>query len=100
MQGHREGCMCVICKQARRSGRQWGGMTDACWLPAAALPGARKEGPAPRCGKRAYVRAVAQRPGGTSCTEVRMLGVTRTARKSDFPADTLRYRLHDGRQAS
>ena len=73
MQGHREGCMCVICKQARRSGRQWGGMTDACWLPAAALPGARKEGPAPRCGKRAYVRAVAQRPGGTSCTEVCIL---------------------------
>lgn len=62
--------MCVICKQARRSGRQWGGMTDACWLPTAALPGARREGPPPRCGKRAFVRAVAQRPGGTQRSEV------------------------------
>lgn len=62
--------MCVICKQARRSGRQWGGMTDACWLPAAALPGARREGPPPRCGKRAFVRAVAQQPGGTRRSEV------------------------------
>ena len=62
--------MCVICKQARRSGRQWGGMTDACWLPAAALPGARREGPPLRCGKRAFVRAVAQRPGGTCRSEV------------------------------
>ena len=71
MQGHREGCMCVICKQARRSGRQWGGMTDACWLPSTALPGARREGPPLRCGKRAFVRAVAQRPGGTCRSEVR-----------------------------
>ena len=65
--------MCVICKQARRSGRQWGGMTDACWLPTAALPGARREGPPPRCGKRAFVRAVAQRPGGTQRSEVSII---------------------------
>ena len=71
LQGHREGCMCVICKQARRSGRQWGGMTDAGWLPSTALPGARREGPPLRCGKRAFVRAVAQRPGGTCRSEVR-----------------------------
>ena len=100
MQGHREGCMCVICKQARRSGRQWGGMTDACWLPAAALPGARKEGPAPRCGKRAYVRAVAQHPGGTSCTEARLLGVTEPACSHNLLADSPRYSLRQGRQAS
>jgi len=61
--------MCVICKQARRSGRGWGGMTDA-WLPAAAVPGARKEGPPLRCGKRAFVKAVAQQPGGARRSEV------------------------------
>lgn len=91
--------MCVICKQARRSGRQWGGMTDACWLPAAALPGARKEGPAPRCGKRAYVRAVAQRPGGTSCTEVCLVGVPS---RKDWPHLILhspRSSLQQARQA-
>ena len=66
-QGHREGCMCVICKQARRSGRPWAGMIggDAAsfWLPpGAAGPGKGAAGPPIRFGKRAYVRAVPQLP--------------------------------------
>lgn len=55
--------MCVICKQARRSGRPWAGMTgaEAFWLPpGAAPPRAGAAGPPIRFGKRAYVRAVPQ----------------------------------------
>lgn len=51
--------MCVICKQARRSGRAWSGM-DGCWLPAGVGPPGRNAGPPVRCGKRAFVRAVPQ----------------------------------------
>ena len=36
LQVHREGCMCIICKQARRAGKPWGGMVEAdglAWQP-------------------------------------------------------------------
>jgi hypothetical protein len=63
-QGHREGCLCVICKQARRSGRLWAGMGaggGAVWAPTG---GGRRGGPQLRVGKRAFVRACPQVLGG------------------------------------
>ena len=64
--------MCVICKQARRTGRPWAGMLGAgaapVWIPAPNLASAnlstqpRKSATAAtaRYGKRAFVRCTAQ----------------------------------------
>eukprot|EP00891_Asterochloris_glomerata_P002152 jgi/Astpho2/2152/fgenesh1_pg.00040_%23_10_t len=61
-QVHREGCMCIICKQARRAGKPWGGMVEAdglAWQPPP--PGAATGKAAggrmvlPRYGKRAFL---------------------------------------------
>ena len=75
VQGHRESCMCVICKQARRTGRPWAGMTGEGapppWVaPEHLLPPTRKgDTPVePRFGKRAFVRSTAQLVRGpTNC---------------------------------
>jgi hypothetical protein len=61
--------MCVICKQARRSGRAWSGM-EGCWLPTGVGPPGRDAGPPLRCGKRAFVRAVPQLVGNVRVTQV------------------------------
>jgi hypothetical protein len=86
VQGHRDGCMCVICKQARRSGRAWAGMVpgDPYWSPAGSPhgpPGRATAGPPPRLGKRAYVRAVPQLAGNLRAAKVthRLITLTQTS---------------------
>ncbi|KAK9830484.1 hypothetical protein WJX72_011976 [[Myrmecia] bisecta] len=71
-QVHRENCMCVICKQARRTGKAWAGMSGVggegqanYWLPphnsGAGQGGRAGRGGAPmRFGKRAYLHALPQ----------------------------------------
>lgn len=71
LQGHREGCMCVICKQARRTGKPWSGMgaggaeagSQALWSPRSGRHPASKA-PLLRFGKQAFVRATPQLAGG------------------------------------
>lgn len=78
VQGHREGCMCVICKQARRTGKPWAGMgangaaSQAVWLPQQ-HPSAKHAMKAPvlRFGKQAYVTATPQLLGGPLRSHVR-----------------------------
>ena len=72
LQGHRDSCMCVICKQSRRTGKPWAGMLGGSsapvWIPAptsaaAAGPpasGRKTTAPLPRFGKRAFVRCTPQ----------------------------------------
>ena len=61
LQAHRDGCMCIICKQARRVGRSWGGMSGLPggpnWNPTAMLGSGRPGQPLPRFGKRAFLHA-------------------------------------------
>ena len=81
VQAHREGCLCVICKQSRRSGRSWAGMAGSAggrpasvgkptlWLsssggagnqppmPIISAPRGAHLGPCMRFGKRAFVLA-------------------------------------------
>ena len=64
--------MCVICKQARRTGKSWAGMgaggeaaNQALWIPQA--NGGKHQvskGPLLRFSKQAFVRATPQLPGG------------------------------------
>ena len=80
----REGCLCVICKQARKTGRAWAGMTaDGTGARAPGfgqsgafpppLPGRRgSAGPPPRLGKRAFLHALAHMPAGPRRTSVSM----------------------------
>lgn len=65
--------MCVICKQARRSGRPWAGMVpgDPYWTPGGAPETRSAAGPPPRLGKRAFVRAVPQLAGNLRLRMVR-----------------------------
>ena len=74
--------MCVICKQARKTGRAWAGMTgapppmaQAVWLPPLTSKGTARTKPAPvlRYGKGAYVTATAFVAGGPCVTDVRPL---------------------------
>lgn len=78
--------MCVICKQARRSGRAWAGMVpgDPYWSPAGGPhgpPGRATAGPPLRLGKRAYVRAVPQLAGNLRAAKVthRLITLTQTS---------------------
>ena len=84
MQGHREGCLCVICKQARRTGKPWAGMEGgaelaARWVPpppptAVLAPRVASNNTAPllRCGKRAYLRATPHIVAGARRHSVRI----------------------------
>lgn len=69
--------MCVICKQARRTGKPWAGMPGAAaqiWLPGLEPPvKAKGPGPPPRWGKRAFVRACPQVTNGPINLPVRPL---------------------------
>ena len=61
LQAHRDGCMCIICKQARRVGRAWGGMSGMAGAPkwqAPMLTAGRRGQPVPRFGKRAFLHAL------------------------------------------
>lgn len=63
LQGHRDSCMCVICKQARRTGKVWAGMDARPALTAsnARLGAARLQAvSSARFGKRAFVRCTGQ----------------------------------------
>ena len=63
VQAHRDGCMCIICKQARRVGKTWGGMTGMPPWQAPMLtqgPQAGRGNPQPRFGKRAFLHALPQ----------------------------------------
>ncbi len=69
--------MCVICKQARKTGRAWAGMgsgaqapTPAVWVPAHSSKASARKTQAPRFGKGAYVRAVPQIAGGPFVSQV------------------------------
>lgn len=72
VQVHRDGCMCIICKQARRVGRTWGGMSSAAdgaggWQPPAytgSSSSRRHKVQRQRFGKRAYVFATYQLVSG------------------------------------
>ena len=75
--------MCVICKQARKTGRAWAGMgsgaqmpAPAVWVPAHSSKASSRKAQQPRFGKGAYVRAVPQIAGGPFVSQV---GVLRTA---------------------
>lgn len=53
--------MCIICKQARRVGRTWGGMSGMAGGPkwqAPMLTAGRRGQPVPRFGKRAFLHAL------------------------------------------
>lgn len=53
--------MCIICKQARRVGRAWGGMSGMAGAPkwqAPMLTAGRRGQPVPRFGKRAFLHAL------------------------------------------
>ena len=53
--------MCIICKQARRVGRTWGGMSGMPEGPkwqGAMMPASRQGQPVPRFGKRAFLHAL------------------------------------------
>ena len=75
--------MCVICKQSRKTGKGWAGMTGpqaveaapAVWLPPLTSKGtARKEPERPlRYGKAAYVTATPFVAGGPRACDVRLL---------------------------
>lgn len=61
LQAHRDGCMCIICKQARRVGKTWGGMSGIEGGPkwqAPMLTAGRRGQPVPRFGKRAFLHAL------------------------------------------
>lgn len=70
--GHREGCMCVICKQARRSGKQWAGLGTGGAADGSGTGGGGGEGGGTsaghrteagarwRAGKRAFLSALPQ----------------------------------------
>lgn len=61
VQAHRDGCMCIICKQARRVGRTWGGMSGMAGGPrwqGPMLTAGRRGQPVPRFGKRAFLHAL------------------------------------------
>ena len=62
LQAHRDGCMCIICKQARRVGKTWGGMSGMPGGPkwqGPMITGAGRQGqPVPRFGKRAFLHAL------------------------------------------
>ena len=62
LQAHRDGCMCIICKQARRVGKTWGGMSGMPGGPkwqGPMIPGGGRQGqPVPRFGKRAFLHAL------------------------------------------
>ena len=68
VQGHRDSCMCVICKQSRRTGKPWAGMVGGpampVYIPASAVnaPSAHRQPIAAtaRYGKRAFVRCTGQ----------------------------------------
>ena len=69
--------MCVICKQARKTGRAWAGMgagaqapAPAVWVPAHSSKAASRKAQQPRFGKGAYVRAVPQIAGGPFVSQV------------------------------
>lgn len=75
--------MCVICKQARRTGKPWSGMgtggpesgpSQALWIPSQSLSGKHpmSKGPQLRFSKQAYVRATPQLPGGPLRAHVRL----------------------------
>ncbi|DBA81836.1 TPA: hypothetical protein ACH3X1_007555 [Trebouxia sp. C0004] len=61
-QAHRDGCMCIICKQARRVGKTWGGMSGMPggpkWQGPMITGGGRQGQPVPRFGKRAFLHAL------------------------------------------
>ncbi|KAK9827616.1 hypothetical protein WJX81_006673 [Elliptochloris bilobata] len=83
--GHREGCLCVICKQARRTGRLWAGMGTggpAVWAPS----GGARGSPQQRVGKRAYVRACPQLLGGPLRTPLWALPPSRAWAPADYLA--------------
>ncbi len=62
LQAHRAGCMCIICKQARRVGKTWGGMSGMPggpkWQGPMITGGGRQGQPVPRFGKRAFLHAL------------------------------------------
>lgn len=62
LQAHRDGCMCIICKQARRVGKTWGGMSGMPggpkWQGPMITGGGRQGQPVPRFGKRAFLHAL------------------------------------------
>lgn len=53
--------MCIICKQARRVGKTWGGMSGMpggpSWQQASVMGAGRQGNPLPRFGKRAFLNA-------------------------------------------
>lgn len=59
VQAHRDGCMCIICKQARRVGKTWGGMNGPPWQTPMLTQGVQGR-PTPRFGKRAFLHALPQ----------------------------------------
>ncbi|CAG9464975.1 unnamed protein product [Pedinophyceae sp. YPF-701] len=79
---HKEGCLCIICKQARNSGKPWSGLGEEeerrAAEEAARAQAAQEEqdavergmrwlkdkGPRERYGKRAFVRATGMHVGG------------------------------------
>ena len=67
--------MCVICKQARRTGKPWSGMgaggdagpsSQSLWIPGQHAGSKQSGSKAPllRFNKQAFVRATPQLPGG------------------------------------
>lgn len=85
--GGREGCSCVICQQARRTGKAWVGMvgpfsrspsSQSLSLRPGAPSAARRFGPRggsgggaqPRVGKRAFLQALPHLPAGNRTTPV------------------------------
>ena len=100
--GHRNGCMCVICKQARKSGKVWAGMTDKknrAVNDANATEGGDKshghiDPKAIRYGKRAYVEAVPQVLGtGPKPVLLHKIPPSRCWTSSEWAAHRLRYHI-------
>lgn len=102
--GHRTGCMCVICKQARRSGKVWAGMTGKTKEGAGADDGMLSAGgnigqyasdpTAVRYGKRAYLDALPQVVGaGPKAIHLHEIPPSRCWTSGEWAAHRLRYHI-------
>lgn len=114
LQRHRQNCMCIICKQARRKGgnaaqqsthHSSGGVvkgaqanslkpdTPQSWRPATTAAAARAVGPRIRSGKRAYVLACPQLIRGASTHTQQEVPSSRYWTPENFEQEQKRIRL-------